>query len=44
MDSIPPGGLGSIYAGHLLACAAARGVLDAIEEKGHRGYDGADTP
>jgi 4-aminobutyrate aminotransferase/(S)-3-amino-2-methylpropionate transaminase len=33
MDSIPPGGLGSTYAGHPLACAAALGVLDVIEEE-----------
>jgi 4-aminobutyrate aminotransferase len=31
MDSVPPGGLGSTYAGNPLACAAALGVLDVIE-------------
>jgi 4-aminobutyrate aminotransferase/(S)-3-amino-2-methylpropionate transaminase len=33
MDSVPPGGLGSTYAGHPLACAAALGVLDVIEDE-----------
>jgi 4-aminobutyrate aminotransferase/(S)-3-amino-2-methylpropionate transaminase len=33
MDAVPPGGLGSTYAGHPLACAAALGVLDVIEKE-----------
>lgn len=31
IDNVPPGGLGSTYAGHPLACAAALAVLDAME-------------
>ncbi len=31
IDSVPPGGLGSTYAGHPPACAAALAVLDAME-------------
>lgn len=31
IDNVPPGGLGSTYAGHPLACAAALEVLDAME-------------
>jgi 4-aminobutyrate aminotransferase/4-aminobutyrate aminotransferase/(S)-3-amino-2-methylpropionate transaminase len=31
MDAIPPGGMGSTYAGNPLACAAALAVLDVIE-------------
>lgn len=34
MDAVPPGGLGGTYAGSPVACAAALGVLDAIEEEG----------
>ncbi|HJV25157.1 MAG TPA: 4-aminobutyrate--2-oxoglutarate transaminase [Aromatoleum sp.] len=34
MDAIPPGGLGSTYAGHPLACASALAVLDVIEKEG----------
>jgi len=34
MDSIPPGGLGGTYGGNPVACAAALGVLQAIEEEG----------
>lgn len=33
MDAIPPGGLGSTYAGHPLACAAALGVLDVMADE-----------
>ena len=33
IDAVPPGGLGSTYAGAPLACAAALGVLDAIESE-----------
>ncbi len=31
MDAVPPGGLGGTYGGNPLACAAALGVLEAIE-------------
>lgn len=31
MDSVQPGGLGGTYAGNPMACAAALGVLEAIE-------------
>lgn len=34
IDAVPPGGLGSTYAGSPLACSAALGVLQAIEEDG----------
>ncbi|BAL22377.1 4-aminobutyrate--2-oxoglutarate transaminase [Azoarcus sp. KH32C] len=34
MDALPPGGLGSTYAGAPMACAAALAVLDVIEEEG----------
>ncbi len=34
MDAIPPGGLGGTYGGHPVACAAALGVIEAIEEEG----------
>lgn len=34
VDAVPAGGLGSTYAGSPLACAAALGVLDAIESDG----------
>jgi 4-aminobutyrate aminotransferase/4-aminobutyrate aminotransferase/(S)-3-amino-2-methylpropionate transaminase len=34
VDAVPPGGLGSTYAGSPLACAAALAVLDAIEREG----------
>ena len=34
IDAVPSGGLGSTYAGAPLACAAALGVLDAIESEG----------
>ena len=33
MDAVEPGGLGGTYAGNPVACAAALGVLDAIEEE-----------
>lgn len=33
LDSIPAGGLGSTYAGHPMACAAALAVLDVMEEQ-----------
>ncbi len=33
LDAVPPGGLGSTYAGHPMACVAALAVLDAIEEE-----------
>ena len=33
MSSIPPGGLGSTYAGHPLACVAGLAVLDIIENE-----------
>ncbi len=32
MDSVAPGGLGGTYGGNPVACAAALGALDAIEE------------
>lgn len=34
VDAVPPGGLGSTYAGSPLACSAALAVLDAIESEG----------
>jgi 4-aminobutyrate aminotransferase/(S)-3-amino-2-methylpropionate transaminase len=34
MDAVPPGGLGGTYGGNPVACAAALGVLQAIEEEG----------
>lgn len=34
VDAVPPGGLGSTYAGSPLACAAALAVLDVIEHEG----------
>lgn len=34
IDAVPPGGLGSTYAGSPLACSAALGVLDAIDADG----------
>lgn len=34
IDTVPPGGLGSTYAGAPLACAAALGVLEVIESEG----------
>jgi 4-aminobutyrate aminotransferase/4-aminobutyrate aminotransferase/(S)-3-amino-2-methylpropionate transaminase len=34
IDRVPPGGLGSTYAGSPLACAAALAVLDAVETEG----------
>lgn len=34
MDSVPPGGLGSTHGGNPVACAAALGVLQVIEEEG----------
>ncbi|WP_244145623.1 4-aminobutyrate--2-oxoglutarate transaminase [Paraburkholderia tropica] len=33
LDSIPPGGLGSTYAGHPMACAAALAVLEVMREE-----------
>jgi len=33
IDQVPAGGLGSTYAGHPLACAAALAVLDAMESE-----------
>ncbi|MCA8369539.1 4-aminobutyrate--2-oxoglutarate transaminase [Burkholderia contaminans] len=33
LDSIPPGGLGSTYAGHPMACVASLAVLDVMEEE-----------
>jgi len=33
VDAVPPGGLGSTYAGNPLACEAALGVLDAMESE-----------
>ena len=33
MDAAAPGGLGSTYAGHPLACAGALAVLDVVEEE-----------
>lgn len=33
LDSIPPGGLGSTYAGHPMACVASLAVLDVVEEE-----------
>ena len=32
MDAVPPGGLGGTYGGNPVACAAALGAIDAIEE------------
>lgn len=34
MDAVAPGGLGSTYAGHPMACAAALAVLDVVEQEG----------
>jgi 4-aminobutyrate aminotransferase/4-aminobutyrate aminotransferase/(S)-3-amino-2-methylpropionate transaminase len=34
VDAVPPGGLGSTYAGHPVACAAALAVLDVMQEEG----------
>ncbi|WP_323002185.1 4-aminobutyrate--2-oxoglutarate transaminase [Denitromonas sp.] len=34
MDALAPGGLGSTYAGHPTACAAANAVLDVVEAEG----------
>lgn len=34
MDAAQPGGLGGTYAGNPVSCAAALGVLDAIEQQG----------
>lgn len=34
MDAVPPGGLGSTYAGNPLSCAAALAVIDVIETEG----------
>ena len=34
MDAVPVGGLGGTYAGNPLACAAAVGVLDMLEDHG----------
>ena len=34
MDSVGPGGLGGTYAGNPVACAAALGALDTIEQDG----------
>ncbi|MDE1146483.1 MAG: 4-aminobutyrate--2-oxoglutarate transaminase [Azospirillaceae bacterium] len=34
LDQVEPGGLGSTYGGHPIACAAALAVLDVIEEEG----------
>ncbi|KAA3654675.1 MAG: 4-aminobutyrate--2-oxoglutarate transaminase [Proteobacteria bacterium] len=34
MDALAPGGLGSTYAGHPTACAAAHAVLDVVEAEG----------
>jgi 4-aminobutyrate aminotransferase/4-aminobutyrate aminotransferase/(S)-3-amino-2-methylpropionate transaminase len=33
IDTVPPGGLGSTYAGHPVACAAALAVLDVMQEE-----------
>lgn len=33
MDAVPPGGLGSTYAGNPLACVAALAVLDAMKDE-----------
>ncbi|WP_166351894.1 4-aminobutyrate--2-oxoglutarate transaminase [Phytoactinopolyspora limicola] len=33
MDAVPPGGIGGTYAGNPLACAAALGVLETIEQQ-----------
>jgi 4-aminobutyrate aminotransferase len=33
LDSVPPGGLGSTYAGHPMACVASLAVLDVMEEE-----------
>ncbi|WP_204360083.1 4-aminobutyrate--2-oxoglutarate transaminase [Ralstonia sp. GX3-BWBA] len=33
LDSIPPGGLGSTYAGHPMACVASLAVLDVMQEE-----------
>jgi 4-aminobutyrate aminotransferase/(S)-3-amino-2-methylpropionate transaminase len=34
MDAVPAGGLGGTYAGNPVACAAALGVIEAIEQDG----------
>ena len=34
IDAVPPGGLGSTYAGSPLACSAALGVLETIADEG----------
>lgn len=34
VDAVPPGGLGSTYAGNPLACVAALAVLDAMTDEG----------
>lgn len=34
MDAVPAGGLGGTYAGNPVACAAALGAIEAIEEEG----------
>jgi 4-aminobutyrate aminotransferase / (S)-3-amino-2-methylpropionate transaminase / 5-aminovalerate transaminase len=34
MDAVPPGGLGGTYAGNPVACAAALGAIEAIEQDG----------
>lgn len=34
LDAVPPGGLGSTYAGHPMACAAALAVLDVVQQEG----------
>lgn len=34
MDAVPPGGLGGTYGGNPVACAAALGVIEAIEREG----------
>lgn len=34
IDAVPPGGLGSTYAGHPVACVAALAVLDVIQQEG----------
>jgi 4-aminobutyrate aminotransferase len=33
LDSVPPGGLGSTYAGHPLACVASLAVLEVVQEE-----------
>ena len=34
VDAVPPGGLGSTYAGHPVACAAALAVLEVMQDEG----------